>query len=124
MNDWLTQILSNKESTICIMGDTLNPDKYAYKIKQSLVDRGYQNLYCVDKEITSLDQLPSHIDLMILCMNPLKAEKLLSSACNHIDNVLIQPGANSDAITQLLSKHKITFYDGCILVYWSLQKAS
>lgn len=122
LNAWLDNILADKDANICIIGDTLNPEKYAYKIKQTFLDRGYNNLFCIDKELKSLSEAPSHIDLMILCMNPNKAYNLLQEAKNHINNVLAQPGANSPELTQLIQKKGSKCYDGCILVYWSLKQ--
>ncbi len=117
---WLDDILKDKNINICILGDTVSEDKFAYKIKHAFINKGYQNLYCVDKEIDSLSNVPNNIDLLVLCMNPLKQIKLLTASTNSFANVLIQPGANSDEIEKWLSSNKITHYDGCILKHWNL----
>ena len=40
-----------------LAGDTLNEDKYAYKIKGALLGAGYK-VHCVGKELASLDEVP------------------------------------------------------------------
>lgn len=117
LNECLDQILKDKQAHICVLGDTLNPDKYAYKIKQGFVSRGYQNLYCIDKEITSLDLIPSAIDLIVLCMHPEKAYNLLSASKNQFKCALFQPGAHSEKLESLLQDNNTNCYQGCILVY-------
>ncbi len=118
--EWLNNLLKDQKINICILGDTVTKDKFAYQIKQDFLNKGYQNLYCVDKEILSLDQVPNKIDLLVLCMNPLKEIKLLTAAKNQFLNVLIQPGADSEEIEQYFNSNHITHYNGCILKHWNL----
>ncbi len=119
---WLNNLLEDKKINICILGDTTNQEKFAYQIKQAFLDKQYKNIYCVDKEIKSMDDVPNDIDLLILCMHPVKAFNILTNAHNNIKNVLIQPGASSPEIIDYLSNKKITYYDGCILKHWNLIK--
>ena len=39
-------------NTFAVVGDTLNPEKYAYKIKEGLLEQGY-TVYSVGKELAS-----------------------------------------------------------------------
>ena len=39
-------------SRFAVLGDTLNPEKYAYKIKHALLEKGY-TVYPVGKELAS-----------------------------------------------------------------------
>ncbi len=119
---WLNNVLEDKNINVCILGDTLNQEKFAYQIKQAFLDKQYQNIYCVDKEIESMEQVPNQIDLLILCMHPAKAYNILVNSHNDIKNVLIQPGASSEEIISWLDSKKITYYDGCILKHWDLIK--
>ena len=102
-----------EKKTFAVAGDTLNPDKYAYRIKKALIDRGY-TVYAVGKEAKSLDDIPS-FDVLDLCINPVKGLELIQSAHNAIPYVLIQPGAGSDEIRSYLTSHSIPFDDGCVL---------
>ena len=42
-----------KYDTFVVVGDTLNEEKYAYKIKHELINSGYK-VYSVGKELKSL----------------------------------------------------------------------
>ncbi len=117
---WLNNILDDTNKTICILGDTVSSEKFAYRIKQAFITKGFKNIFCVDKELDSLSKVPSEVDLLVLCMNPLKEIKLLSEATNNFKNVLIQPGAGSDDIEKLLNTKNIEYFNGCILKHWNL----
>ena len=41
-------------NTFAVVGDTLNPEKYAYKIKEGLLEQGY-TVNSVVKELASLN---------------------------------------------------------------------
>ena len=43
-------------SRFAVLGDTLNPEKYAYKIKHALLEKGY-TVYPVGKELASLNDM-------------------------------------------------------------------
>lgn len=75
-------------SRFAVLGDTLNPEKYAYKIKHALLEKGY-TVYPVGKELASLNDIPDDIDVIDLCIHPTKGLKLLqeckkspSAACS------------------------------------------
>lgn len=98
-----------------VAGDTLNEDKYAYKIKGALLGAGYK-VHCVGKELASLDEIPEEkIEVLDLCINPHKGLKLISECRKKIDAVLIQPGAGSDEIKALLDEKHIPYVEGCAL---------
>ena len=66
----LEQIMDKR--TFTVAGDTLNSDKYAYRIKHALSDAGYI-VHCVGKELVSLDDVPEDsIEVLDLCINPAK----------------------------------------------------
>ena len=96
-----------KYNTFVILGDTLNEEKYAYKIKQELINSGY-NVYCVGKELKSLNDIEEEIDIIDLCINPPAGIKLLKENKKIFKGIVIQPGAGSEEITK--------YMDGCLLV--------
>ena len=63
-------------NTFAVVGDTLNPEKYAYKIKEGLLEQGY-TVYSVGKELASLNEIPGDLDIIDLCIHPAKGIKLL-----------------------------------------------
>ena len=107
-----SEILEKK--VFVVVGDTINPDKYAYKIKQELIDNGY-TVHCVGKELESLDDVPEPFDVLDLCIHPKKGIALLQATKTAIPFVLVQPGAGSDEIYSYLSSKAIEWQDGCIL---------
>lgn len=102
-------------SRFAVLGDTLNPEKYAYKIKQALLEKGY-TVYPVGKELASLNDIPGDIDVVDLCIHPAKGLKLLQECRKPFRCVVIQPGASDQALVDYLQAHHIPYLDGCVLV--------
>ena len=98
-----------------VVGDTLNEEKYAYRIKKALLDAGY-TVYAVGKELESIKDVPEAFDVLDLCIHPAKGIKLLEDAKDSLPFVLIQPGAGSDEIFEFLQKNNIPYKEGCALV--------
>ena len=80
-----------------VLGNTENPDKYAYKIKEELIQKGY-TVACVDKQYKSINDVPFDIDVLDICMNPAKACKLIEETTKKIKATIIQPGAESEEL--------------------------
>jgi len=109
----LKEIMNQK--SFAVVGDTLNTQKYAYKIKIALLEKGYQ-VFSVGKELTSLNDISEEIDIIDLCIHPVKGLKLLQECTKPFKCILIQPGAESEEILSYLQENKIPFIEGCILV--------
>lgn len=107
------EILDKK--TFVVVGDTVNPDKYAYKIKQALLENGY-DVHAVGKELDSILDVPTPFDVLDLCINPAKGIHLLREAISIIPFVLIQPGAGSEEIEEFLDSNSIPYLNGCVLM--------
>ena len=103
------------QNNFVIVGDTLNPEKYAYKIKEELIQKGY-TVACVDKQYKSINDVPFDIDVLDICMNPAKACKLIEETTKKIKAAIIQPGAESEELKNLLSNKQIPYIEGCALV--------
>jgi len=109
----LKEIMEQK--VFAVIGDTLNEQKYAYKIKNELIDHGYK-VYSVGKELASINDIPEDVDVIDLCINPAKGLKLLQECNKDYKYILIQPGAESEAILKYLQKSHSSFLEGCALV--------
>ena len=106
-----------------VLGNTLDKEKYAYKIKEKLLQNNYK-VACVDKQYKSLNDIPFEIDVLDLCMNPLKSIKLLKENTKPIKAVVIQPGAESTDLIAFFEEAKIPYINGCLLVGMALYKKS
>jgi len=110
--------MTNKEmlekKTFVVVGDTINKDKYAYRIKNALLEKGY-TVFAVGKELNSLNDIDSDIDVLDLCINPIKGLSILKESKKDIHFVLIQPGAGSEEIERYLNEKNIAFRNGCVL---------
>lgn len=70
----LREIMEQK--TFVVVGDTLNQSKYAYIIKNQLLEHQYQ-VFSVGKELSSIDEVEGEIDVVDLCIHPAKGITLL-----------------------------------------------
>ena len=98
-----------------VVGNTIAEDKYAYKIKNSLIGCGY-NVLCVGKELSSINEVSFDIDVLDLCINPNVGLKLLQENKKQVKTVVIQPGAESEEIINYLKENNIDYLEGCLLV--------
>ncbi|MEI3580778.1 MAG: CoA-binding protein [Acutalibacteraceae bacterium] len=77
-------------NTFAVVGDTLNPEKYAYKIKEGLLEQGY-TVHSVGKELQSLNEIPGDLDIIDLCINPAKGIQLLRECRKPFRCIVISP---------------------------------
>lgn len=105
-----------------VVGDVLNPSKYAYKILNSLKTEGFNaagmNPSIENGEIyNNLSDIPYNVEVLDLCINPYKGIKIIHEAHElKIDKVLIQPGAESPEIIDFCKSNGIQVIEGCALV--------
>ena len=102
-------------NTFAVVGDTLNPEKYAYKIKEGLLEQGY-TVHSVGKELQSLNEIPGDLDIIDLCINPAKGIQLLRECRKSFRCIVIQPGAESPEILSYLQERNLPYIEGCLLV--------
>lgn len=108
-----------KLKNFVVVGNTINEEKYAYKIKEGLLKSGY-NVECVGKELASINDVLMDIEVLDLCINPALGIKLLRENNKKIKIVVIQPGAESEEIIDFLNEKNIEFIEGCLLLGLSL----
>ncbi|MBS4959979.1 MAG: CoA-binding protein [Clostridiales bacterium] len=104
-----------KQQSFVVVGDTTNPEKYAYKIKHQLIAKGY-DVQAVGRELSSINLVNGNIDIIDLCIHPSKGIQLLRELKKPCKCVVIQPGAESDEIKEYLEHEKIAYLEGCLLV--------
>lgn len=109
----LAQVM--KQRSFVVVGDTLNEEKYAAKIKRAMLDQGYQ-VQCVGKELSSLNDVAGEIDIVDLCIRADQGLKLLQNCEKPFKSVVIQPGASSKELIQYLQEHQIPYINGCLLL--------
>ena len=108
----LKEIMDKKN--FVVLGDTLNEEKYACKIKNKLKEYHY-NVSCVGKELDSINDVVEEIEVLDLCIHPAKGIQLLKECTKTIPCVLIQPGAQSEEIFEYLKENNIPYLEGCAL---------
>ena len=116
----LQQVMAQK--SFVVVGDTLNPEKYACKIKLAMMEAGYK-VQSVGKELASINQTEGEIDVLDMCINPKKGLELLKECKKNFKSVVLQPGAFDDELVAYLQENKIPYIEGCLLVGLRLYKA-
>ncbi|MBO6060197.1 MAG: CoA-binding protein [Bacteroidaceae bacterium] len=109
----LKEIMEQK--VFAVVGNTLDEEKYACKIKTAMLDHGY-TVYAVGKELASINDVPEDIDIIDLCIHPVKGLALIKECTKNFKCIVIQPGAESPELLQYLDEHKMPYIQGCLLV--------
>lgn len=109
----LAQVMEQR--SFAVVGDTLNEEKYAAKIKRAMLEHGYQ-VQCVGKELPSLNDVTGEIDIVDLCIRADRGLELLRNCEKTFKGVVIQPGASSEELVQYLQEHQIPYINGCLLL--------
>lgn len=104
-----------EQNIFAVVGDTLNEEKYAYKIKHGLLEHGY-TVHAVGKELKSFNEIPDEIDIIDLCINPVKGLALMKECKKDFKCIVIQPGAESNELLAYLKEHDLPYIQGCVLV--------
>ena len=108
-----------KQRSFAIVGDTLNEEKYAYKIKHKMIANGY-DVHSVGKELESINDVSGELDIIDLCIHPIKGLKLMKECTKPFKSIVIQPGAESAELMAYLDEMHYPYIQGCLLVGLSL----
>ena len=109
----LREVMEKKN--FVVVGDTLNEEKYAYKIKQGLLKKGY-HVACVGKELASINDVEGEIDVIDLCIHPAKGIRLIEECQKPFQCIVVQTGARSEELFALMKKKNLPNIEGCVLV--------
>ena len=105
-----------------VVGDTLNSDKYAYRILNALKKAKFNVEGVNPRDKTgdaykTIEEIAYKIDVIDLCINPISGLKVVEESIKlNIDKILIQPGAESNEILSLCKDKGIIAIEGCALV--------
>lgn len=104
-----------EQKSFVVVGDTLNPEKFACQIKNAMTEAGYK-VQCVGKELKSINDAKGDIDVIDLCINPKKGLQLMQECRKSCKCVVLQPGAFDDDLVAYLKEQNIPYIEGCLLV--------
>lgn len=102
-----------------VAGNTLDPEKYACRIKQGLMQHGY-TVYGVGKELASFNDIDGEIDIIDLCIHSARGLALIRECRKPFKCIVIQPGAESEELLAYLDERDLPYIQGCLLVGMSL----
>ena len=108
--------------SFAVLGDTLNPEKYAFRIKNAMLEAGYQ-VCAVPRELASLNEIPGELEVIDLCIHPAKGIRLLQENRKPFKVIVIQPGAEDQALISWLEREQLPYVRGCLLKALEEQKA-
>lgn len=108
-----------EQQNFVVVGDTIKPEKYAAQIKTGLLNKKY-TAYGVGKELKSINDVEEDIDIIDLCINPIRGIELLKECKKDFKCIVIQPGAESDEIKEYLDSNNLPYMEGCLLVGLSI----
>ncbi|MCI2062216.1 MAG: CoA-binding protein [Eubacteriaceae bacterium] len=108
-----------EQKVFAVAGNTLDKEKYACKIKDGLIKNGY-TAYGVGKELDSFNDIDEDIDVIDLCINPVRGLELMKECKKDFKCIVIQPGAESDELKAYLDEKEMPYIESCILVGLSL----
>ena len=104
-----------KLNNFVMVGNTINEEKYAYKIKNELIANNY-NVAAVYKELASINDVPFEIDVIDLCINATLGLKFLKENTKPFKVIVIQPGAESEELINYLNENNFEYIEGCLLL--------
>lgn len=103
------------QQVFAVAGDTLKAEKFAARIKTGLTEQGY-TAYGVGKELASFNDVPADIDIIDLCIRPEEGLRLLKESRKPCKCVVLQPGADSPALTRWLEENQVPYVRNCLLI--------
>ena len=123
MQELIERFMSKKK--FAVIGATANPHKFGNKIVKNLKNRGY-DVYPVNpglKELEglkcypSLQEIPTKVDVVDFVVPPEVTEEVIKECrALGLNNIWLQPGAESDAAIDYCRKHGLNVvHDVCVM---------
>ena len=104
-----------QQQVFVIVGDTVNEEKYAYKIKRDMLEKDY-TVYGVGKELSSINDINEEIDIIDLCTNAEKGLQIIKNKKKSFKYIVIQPGAEGENLISYLEENNMPYVKSCLLV--------
>lgn len=98
-----------------VVGDTRNPDKYAYRIAGAMSDAGYQ-VTEGGRSPEDVNLAGNSVDIVDLCINGERGLEYMQHLTVDYHGVVIQPGAETLKLLTYLEDRGIPYLEGCLLV--------
>ena len=122
----IATLLNESETTVAVVGATDNPTKYGSVIYRDLKRKGYQ-VFPVnpnrsevdgDKAYPTLDKLPEKPTIVNIVVPPRVTIRILETSLElGLDNIWLQPGAESPETLAFLQEHGFNYLaNACIMV--------
>lgn len=110
-----------------VVGDVLNPAKFASKIVQKLLRKGYLVSSVHPKGgadvFVSLKDLPHRPDVLCLVINPKAGLEYVTEAARlGVTHVWLQPGADADEVVKHCQALGLQTVQSCVLVELGLRE--
>lgn len=103
-----------EQKVFAVVGNTVNEEKYAYKIKNKLTANDYE-VYGVGKELKSLNDIDAEIDIIDLCINAALGLNYIKECRKSFKCIVIQPGAEGPELIEYLKSNNLPFIENCLL---------
>lgn len=110
-----------------VVGDVLNPEKFAYKIVQKLLRKGYEvsrvHPRGGDGVYVSLKDLPKQPDVLCLVINPKTGLEYVAEAAGlGVTHAWLQPGADAEEVVKHCQELGLQVVQSCVLVELGLRE--
>lgn len=117
--------MNTSHERVAVLGASARPDKYSYKAVQMLLEYGHTPLpvHPSGKEVNgvetarSLSDLKAPIDTLTLYVGPATSNELQAEILGSKPRrIIMNPGAENDALKSVAEKAGIEVVEGCTLV--------
>lgn len=98
-----------------ILGNTVNEEKIAYKIKKELI-RVKKNVLSIPHEISSFNDITFNNYVLVNCINMYKGLEYLKDINNKCVCVILQDNSYNNDTLNLLDNKNISYIQGCALL--------
>lgn len=110
-----------------VVGDVLNPEKFAYKIVQKLLRKGYEvsrvHPRGGDGVYVSLKDMPKQPDVLCLVVNPKTGLEYVTEAAGlGVKHAWLQPGADAEDVVKHCQGLGTQVVQSCVLVELGLRE--
>jgi predicted CoA-binding protein len=120
--------MENSEKNVAVLGASDNPERYAYKAVERLLEKGY-TVIPVNPKLQQLQGLPvlaslgdikKPLDTLSLYLSPERANPLTADILAlKPGRVILNPGTENPVLEQALDKAGIPWLHACTLVLLS-----
>lgn len=117
--------MSKGNKTVVVLGASNKPERYSHKAVSLLKEKGYTVIpvhpaldFIAEIPVAhSLSDISGDVHTLTIYLNPSQSRPLFSEIIRlHPQRVILNPGAESDALKDILRQYDISFIEACSLV--------